>query len=486
MSAPVRAPEIALPGLAWFNTPSPLSLSDLRGRFVILDFWTFCCINCMHILPTLRKLEQRFPEEVVVIGVHSPKFAAEREPANVARAISRYDVEHPVVHDPEFRIWQAYAVRAWPTLVFLGPDGYVIGMHSGEPAPDRLIGYVAGLIEQARSGGLLRPRPLELGPAAKPEGRLLFPGKMKPIGETGLYAVADAGHHQIVELDAGGREIGRHGCGLAGFADGPAGEVRFRDPQGLDATDDIILVADTGNHAIRVIDRRDGSVSTLAGRGQRGPVLGFEPRPARTVALASPWDIEIGADAVYFANAGTHQLGVVDIDAGSVAALAGDGGEAIEDGPAEQARLAQPSGLALAADLGLLFFADAETSAVRMLNLASREVGTLAGTGLFDFGHVNGPLSEARLQHPLGLSLAGDAILIADSYNAAIRLLDLSAGELRDFDDGRFLCEDDLCIPAAEPAGIHAEPDQVFLVDTNNHRILRYDLTTRRYRTWFA
>lgn len=486
MSAPVRAPEIAHPGLTWFNTPAPLSLADLRGRFVVLDFWTFCCINCMHILPTLKKLEQAFPEEVVVIGVHSPKFAAERDPQNVARAIARYDVVHPVVHDPEFRIWREYAVRAWPTLVFLGPDGYVIGMHSGEPAPERLIGYVAGLVKEAKAGARLSPRPLDLAPPPKAAGRLLFPGKMKPIGETGRYAVADSGHHQVVELDADGNELIRHGSGVAGFEDGPVASARFRDPQGLDATDEVILVADTGNHAIRVIDRRDGSVSTLAGRGIRGPVLGFEPKPAQTVALASPWDIEIGADAVYFANAGTHQLGVVDIDAGTVAALAGDGGEAIEDGPATAARLAQPSGLALAADLGLLFFADSETSAIRMLNLDTAEVSTLIGTGLFDFGHVNGPFAEARLQHPLGLTLAGDAILVADSYNAAIRTLDLSSGEARDFDDGAFLCEDELCIPAAEPAGILAEPTQVFLVDTNNHRILRYDLGTRRYRTWAA
>src|SRR5882672_4757487 len=172
MTGIVRAPDFDQPGLAWFNVAAPLTLADLRGKLVILDFWTFCCINCMHILPSLRLVEEAFPDEVVVIGVHSPKFAAERAPANVAAAIARYGIVHPVIHDPDFRLWREYAVRAWPTLIFVSPDGRVIGQHSGEPDPDRLLEAVGATLAQWREEGLLRPSTLTVTPLAVPSGRL--------------------------------------------------------------------------------------------------------------------------------------------------------------------------------------------------------------------------------------------------------------------------------------------------------------------------
>ena len=177
MEGEVRAPEIDIPGLVWFNTPQALSLRELRGRLVILDFWTFCCINCMQILPALRRVEEAFPEEVVAIGVHSPKFAAERDPANVAAAIRRYGIVHPVAHDPEFKLWRAYAVRAWPTLVFVAPDGSVLGQHSGEPDPERLLAGVKDALDGWRAGGKLKPAALLPATTPQPASRFLFPGK---------------------------------------------------------------------------------------------------------------------------------------------------------------------------------------------------------------------------------------------------------------------------------------------------------------------
>jgi thiol-disulfide isomerase/thioredoxin len=491
MNATVRAPEIDRPGLVWLNTAAPLSLDSLRGRLVILDFWTFCCINCIHVLPALRRVEERFPEEVVVIGVHSPKFAAEKDPENVARAVARYGVVHPVIHDPEFRLWRDYAVRAWPSLVFIDPAGREAGRHSGEADGDLLVQAVGNALAQYRENGLLSPAALMLQPVASDAGRLAFPGKIKPMpvaNGTKAWVLADAGHHQIVVLDDTGAETARYGSGAPGFADGPAGEARFNGPQGLVAGHGAdgraaIFVADTGSHALRRIDLASGRVTTLAGNGRRGPVLGSAD-PAASSSLASPWDLELKGAELYFANAGTHQLGVLDLAANSVAALAGDGGESLADGAALAARLAQPSGLALDPDGDRLFFADSETSSVRALHLDDRRVETLVGTGLFDFGHANGPFASARLQHALGLCWWDGHLAVADSYNAAVRVLDLVARETRDLDDG-FDCHDPVCLPLGEPAGIWADgADRLLVADTNNHRILEYLPAERRYRTW--
>lgn len=483
MDAPVRAPEIARAAMTWFNVSGPLTLADLRGRIVILDFWTFCCINCMHVLPSLHRVEERFPQEVAVIGVHSPKFFAERDPENVAAAIARYGIAHPVVHDPNMTLWREYAVRAWPTLVFLDPEGYVIGQFSGEPDADRLVEAVGDLVEQARERQVLQPAPLFLEQAREPQGTLAFPGKIKPLPEGG-WAIADSGHHRIVVADGAGALLKGYGSGAIGFADGAAHEASFHAPQGLIADATTIYVADTGNHAVRAIDRASGAVRTLAGIGRRGPILGATAL-AGDAALASPWDLELEGDRLYVANAGSHQLGVIDLARGTLARLAGNGAEALVDGEAlEAAALAQPSGLALDGPGRRLFFADSETSAVRVLDLERGEVTTLVGAGLFDFGHKNGPFAEARLQHALGLAWTSAGLVVADSYNRAVRLLDLDTGQVRDIEPG-LTCRDPVCLPLGEPAGIAAADNGLLLLaDTNNHRILELDPAGASYRTW--
>ncbi|MSO69425.1 MAG: redoxin domain-containing protein [Alphaproteobacteria bacterium] len=485
----VHAPDFGRFDLPWFNVPKRLGLDELSGRLVILDFWTFCCINCMQILPTLRRIEEAFPEDVVVIGVHSPKFAAEREPEKVKAAIARYDIRHPVVHDPEMIIWKHYGVRAWPTLVFISPDGYVIGHAPGEPDPDRLLEVVGQVIRAGKTDGTIQGATLDLTLQATPLGPLLFPSKLKPLpmpnGEP-RWALADAGHHQIIELDANWRERARYGSGQPGFDDGARDQASFNAPQGLIADEQSIYVADTGNHAIRRIDRKTGAITTLAGTGARGPRL-TRPMPGAAIALASVWDLELNGDALYFANAGSHQIGVLDLADGTVKPLAGTGGENIEDGRAPDALLAQPSGLSLSPDGTRLAFADSETSAIRLLDLAGTGpvVRTLIGTGLFDFGHQNGPLGEALLQHPLGVIWLDDQRLaVADSYNNAVRLIYLKAGTIDDLDDGSFVCQDSLCLPLGEPAGVAVDAEGRILVsDTNNHRIVAYDPIQRTYQT---
>lgn len=483
----VRAPDLDRPGIVWLNAPGPLSLRGaLAGKLVLLDFWTLGCVNCLHALPALRRVEEAFPEEVVVVGVHSPKFAAERDLASVAAAIARLGIRHPVAHDPGLALWNQYGIRAWPTLTLVSPDGYVVDQGSGEPDPDRLRDGVAAALDRYRREGKILPGSLGLPEPAATRGTLRFPGKLKPLPGPGKrWLLADSGHHQIVLLDDDGRERARYGSGAPGFADGLPADARFAAPQGLIADAQAIYVADTGNHAIRRIDRATGTVTTLAGTGARGRVLRGTGQ-GRENALASPWDLELSGNRLFFANAGTHQIGVLELEDGTVRPLAGSGAEGLHDAGPKEAAFAQPSGLALSRDGRTLFVADPESSAIRAVDAATGAVRTLVGGGLFEFGHVNGPLDLARLQHPLGVALWDDRrLLVADSYNGAVRVLDLERRTLSDLEDRPFTCADSLCLPLGEPAGIQPDgPDRLLLSDTNNHRIVEYRIAERTSRTW--
>jgi thiol-disulfide isomerase/thioredoxin len=485
-AAPIRAPDFDLPGVEWLNVSRPLTLLDLRGRVVILDFFTSSCINCLHSLEALRTVERLFPRELVVIGVHCPKYPAEREPEHVRQAALRYRIEHPIAHDPQLRLWDQYAIGAWPTLVVLSPDGYVVTDLRGEPDAQKLRDLVTTLLDEQRRQGRVRAATLEPSPEPRlPAGRFRFPSKIKPMpGLRQRWALADAGHNQIALLEDDGTEILRFGDGQPGFRDGAAASARFDMPQGLVCSADAIFVADTGNHAIRRIDVAARTVKTLAGTGQRGMPLGA-PRPGRHIALASPWDLELDGAQLFIANAGTHQLAMLDLERGRVGLLAGNGHEALIDGAAYEASLAQPSALVLDDAGDMLYFVDSESSSVRALSLdAQRHVSTISGRGLFDFGHVNGELGRALLQHPLGIAWCDGALLVADTYNGVVRRLDLEQHQASDVDDG-YVCEDAFCAPLAAPAGLAADgAERILVADTNNHRIVEYRTQERRSRTW--
>lgn len=436
-AARVRAPELPATG-AWFNPATPRTLASLRGRFVLLDFWTFCCANCLHVLDELRPLEARFADVLTVVGVHSPKFAHERDPRAVAAAIERYGVHHAVINDPELRLWQQYAVKAWPTLVLIDPEGYVVAQAAGEGQADALAATIGQLVPRYEARGTLRRGAEPALDAEPPATTLRFPAKaiVLPATRTGrdrdTLLVADAGHHSLAELTPDGTQLLRRiGDGHRGRADGPPATARFAEPNGLAllppgiAPYDVV-VADTANHALRGVRLADGAVvatidlpAALAGaRTVTGPVP----------AVLSPWDVAWwpALNRLVVAAAGVHLLLSVDPVAAAVEVLAGTTVEGLRDGPAGDGWLAQPSGLAV--DNGgrgdRLWFADAETSALRWLD-ASGRLHTAVGEGLFDFGHVDGPAAAARFQHPLGVTMLPDgAVAVLDTYNGAVRRYD--------------------------------------------------------------
>jgi len=418
----VRAPE--LEGVGWVNVVDPLSLAALRGRVVILHFWTLACVNCLHVIDELRELEIAFPEELTVVGVHSPKFPHEADHDAVRRAVARHRVNHPVIDDPEMRTWAQYAVRAWPTLVLVDPAGYVVGSVAGEGHAAALSEAVERLVAEAEEKDTLRPGDLAVwGPPAG-EHTLRFPGKVASDGAERLV-VADTGRDRVLVCDLDGRVLREHRL--------------LEQPQGVRFDGDHVLVCEsTGDQVWRV-----------------GP---DDSRTLVADGISSPWDLAHDGERLVICEAGRHRLWAVD--ALGPRPVAGTAAEGLRDGPATEALMAQPSGITALPGAAGVAFLDAEASALRVLH--EEHVETLVGQGLFDWGSADGDLDSARLQHPLGVAVAPDGTLyVADTFN----------GLLRTWRDGRLET-----LPVAgllEPGGLDVLPDgRLVVADTGNHRIV--------------
>ncbi|GAA1909754.1 thioredoxin-like domain-containing protein [Arthrobacter gandavensis] len=487
----VRASE--LEGRNWLNTGGKqLGLEDLRGKIVLLDFWTFCCINCLHVLDELRPLEEKYSDVLVTVGVHSPKFEHEADPVALAAAVERYEIHHPVLDDPELVTWQAYTARAWPTLVVIDPEGYIVAHLSGEGHAAGLESLVAELVAEHEAKGTLHRGDGPYVPAEATSGDLRFPGKAVALPE-GTFLVADTGHHRLVELEADLATVRRViGEGTKGWRDGDAGTARFNEPQGLtvlpaavaETLDYDVLVADTVNHRLRGVNLATGAVTTVAGNGvQRLLDAENQSAPASTdlgtdplgTSLSSPWDVlwSTALGQAVVAMAGTHQIFAFDPATGALSILAGTGLEGLLDGDGDAVWFAQSSGLAQDAE-GSIWVADSETSALRRLRFDTSAAGkpavtvdTAVGAGLFDFGYRDGDASEARLQHPLGVAVLPDgSVAIADTYNGAVRRYDPATQTVSTLSRG-----------LAEPSGVLVDSTAgeplLVVVEANKHQLVR-------------
>ena len=437
----------------------------------------------MHTFPQLRKIERKYGDRVIVVGVHSPKFPAERETANLREAVLRYRIEHPVVNDRDFAVWQRFGGRAWPTLLFLDPEGRVIGKHEGELPFEQFDPLVGGMLKEFEALGLLNPAasPIAREGIREPAHTLSFPGKVL-AAEDALY-IADSNHHRVVVASHDGSILRTFGSGEPALIDGPASLAAFQQPQGMARSGSTLYVADTENHAIRSIDLDTGMVATLAGTGEQASNAGLGGA-GRSTALSSPWDLALAGSVVYIAMAGTHQIWTLRLDTGMVAPFAGTGREGLLDGPLDQAWFAQSSGLALAG--GDLYVADSEVSAVRDIDLSANQVHTLVGEDLFVFGDEDGEGDFVRLQHPLGITAWDGLLYIADSYNNKIKRLDPRRRAVQTWlGSGAAGRADGPAGSAAfrEPGGVCAGRAGLYIADTNNHRIALADWHSGEVRT---
>ncbi len=485
-SKAIKAPEFPS-DFNWINTTDPLSLEKLRGHVVILDFWTYCCINCMHTLPVLAQLEKKYQDKpVVFIGVHSAKFFNEQDKNNIEQAVGRYEITHPVIVDKEMSIWRQYSVKGWPTIVIIDPTGNLVYRQSGEGQKEMIEDIIDTLLEKHEKKHTLAREPIKITRTHHKRNAILsYPGKISIAN--GKIAISDSNHNRIIISDLSGKIEKIIGNGSAGLIDGSFSEAKFFRPQGVVWINNCIVVADTENHALREIDLDKNKVTTLAGNGKQGQ-WASAGGSGNDVSLSSPWDVAVKDDQVFITMAGNHQIWTCDLKSRLVKPFAGNGYEDIVDGPRMQAQLAQPSGITIYNDL--IYFVDSETSSVRKIDLKTDHVQTIVGHGLFTFGHKDGNTNEALLQHPLGISATSNRIFVADTYNSAIRMIDLekqNVSTLIGKNGSKGVCRigDPECdtLGLYEPSDVKMHDEKLYIADTNNHLIRVYDLKTNLLTT---
>ena len=471
----IRVPEFPA-GFQWLNTGGKeLQFNrELKGRIVIIDFWTYCCINCMHVLPDLAFLEEKYAgKPVVILGCHSAKFNNERETENIRQAILRYTIRHPVVVDENFKIWDSFGVNSWPTLVVVGPDGIILGGFAGEGHREELDGIISGALRYYAKRNSLAKDGLSfaLEQAKEAPSELLYPGKVLIDPAEKRLFISDSNHNRIVAATLDGQLLFSIGSGKAGARDGSFAAAEFKRPQGMALKDGVLYIADTENHLLRAAQLDTKTVQTVAGSGTQAREY-F--KTGKGIPLSSPWDLAAAGDTLYIAMAGMHQIWAMNLKTQVVSTYAGSGRESCIDGPRMDATFAQPSGLTC--DGRYLYVADSEVSSIRRLDLQQDgRVETLAGSrDLFGFGLKDGKGPAALFQHPLGVLAFDEYIFVADTYNNAIRRIDSSGAVETILKDG----------PSArrtlyEPAGIAGHGNRLYIADTNNHRIQVLDLQKR-------
>lgn len=487
---PGRFPAPSLDGgTAWLNTSGPISLKELRGKIVLLDFWTYCCINCIHVLPDLKYLEEKYADQLVVIGVHAAKFDNEKVTDNIRDAILRYEIAHPVVNDSNMTIARKYFFSSWPTLVLIDPEGNFVGRQPGEGNRELFDRVIGKMVEYHRAKGTLDETPIRFDLEREKEAPtpLRYPGKVLADEAGSRLFISDSNHNRIIITSPEGKLIDVIGTGAIGAKDGGYDVATFDHPQGMTLVGNTLYVADTENHLIRTIDLEAKQVATLAGTGvqARRRIPGG---PLRETALNSPWDLIELDGVLYIAMAGPHQLWKHDLGSNTVEVYAGSGREDILDGPRLNAALAQPSGLTT--DGKVLYLVDSEGSAVRRVELGPEgSVTTLVGPhdlpqgrSLFTFDDVDGVGDEVRLQHPIGLVYHEGSIYVADSYNHKVKKVDVKERAAHTWigtgSPGTSLDPVEL----NEPAGMTVSGNQLIVADTNNHRLLAVDLVTKETR----
>ncbi len=512
----LEAPEFPR-DMEWINTAGPLRLKDLKGKYVLLDFWTYCCINCMHVLPELKKLEHAYPHNLVVIGVHSAKFDAEKGTKNIEEAVQRYEIEHAVVNDDEHRIWNSYGIQSWPTMILIDPEGNAIWGKSGETKFEDVDAIIKQSLPYYAARGALDASPIRFNLAKEKlkATPLRFPGKVLADEAGNRLFISDSNHNRIVISTLDGKLLDIIGSGAIGANNGNFQQATFNHPQGMALRDDILYVADTENHLLRKVDLKKKNVSTIAGRGRQGrsawpgaedlgpgdtPPDRWVGKPLKT-GINSPWALWLHGDDLYIAMAGPHQiwkmtLGNAEVGGAEIGPYAGNGREDIVDGPLLPripyregfSSFAQPSGLA--SDGKTLFVADSEGSSIRAVPFDGKgEVSTIVGTAhmpyarLFTFGDVDGDGETARLQHALGVVYHAGKLYVADTYNNKIKVIDLAGPTVSTLAGTGQPGADDAAPSFDEPEGLAYAAGKLYVADTNNHVIRTVEITSGKVGT---
>jgi len=487
-----RLPEFR-PEWGWHNVDTALSLDRLKGHVSLFDFFTYCCINCMHILPDLEKMEHKWGDRgLTVVGIHSAKFENEKNGDHLGHAISRYNIKHPVCNDSQAWLWNTLGVTCWPTQLLLGPHGKPIWIAMGEGHAQFLDELVSVFIDYYGKLGQLNGQKIETVDFSKVKGSLLkYPGKI--LVKEGKIVISDSGHHRILITDLHGNVTDIIGDGRQGCTDGVFSEAQFRNPQGICLIHNKLYVCDTDNHLIRCIDLNSRTVETIAGTG----VMGTDREGGKegiNQEICSPWDLcyvnEGGSEGLLIAMAGAHQIWLMclsDISLwkhqytkGVCVRVIGSGKEENRNNSyPHKAGLAQPSGICCNEEF--IFLADSESSTIRKISRKDGAVKNFCGgerdpTNLFAYGDIDGDGIASKLQHPLGVAVDEEGVVyVADSYNHKVKTVTGNKASVSSLKGG----EEAL----SEPGGLFVYGEQVFIADTNNHCIKVLDTVTGMWNT---
>ena len=421
----VRAPAFARE-LAWFNS-EPLLLSELKGRYLLLDFFTFGCINCLNNLRTIKSLHTLYGKELCVIGVHSGKFTREKEPLALKEALQRHGIEFAVANDPAHLMADAYAAKGWPTTILIDERGYIVEHRSGEQKVAEWKRVLASYGLQARSVGLQKN---------VIKKKLVFPQKV--LATPSFLAVANTGNGEVWLSDY----------------DGTVSDVikGLQAPMGMAYADQKLYICESDVGQITSFD--------------------METHERQTVieGLRNPYDIVIDKERLIIALAGSHQIVLYQRSDLTLLQSYGNRFEALRDGKAEACQLAQPSGLCILDEA--VWFVDAESSSLRKIE--KEEVSTAIGEGLFSFGDRNE--GELLLQHPQGVcgGIVGDGcgggrLFIADTFNNKVKAY---------FPDDHSMMT--LLEGLNEPGGISKKGCELYIA--NAHEIVVFDLSKMQSR----
>ena len=452
--------------LHWFNVDSPVRLSEQKGRVILLNFNTYCSLRCLRVVEDLDYLADKYPNKLVVIGIHGPRFPAERSAGHVRHAISRHHIRHPVLHDPDYRLWQRFGIHSGPTLGVIDTQGNIVGSLSGEGNRHKLERIITALLARAGQAATGDEAPYVLKPASDPASPLCFPDKILAT-ENRVY-IADSGHHRVLATSSQGVILHQYGDGNPGFLDGNGFAAAFHAPQGMVIDDEFLYVADSGNHAIRRINIRNDDVVTLAGTGTMGrePVGEYFSNPLE-VDLNTPGGLACKANMLYIAMTGLHQIWTLSLVTNTLEIFAGCGEEGLVDGASWNACFAQPSALSIIGQT--LYVVDSGSSAIRSIDLNTRHVTTLVGRGLFDFGDTDGIGPDASFQYPLDIKAdqTRKSLWVADTYNNKIRKIRV---------DNKLVSSYRIKHPLNEPGGLAFSGNTLYIANTNRHEIVRVNL----------
>lgn len=473
------APELL--GTTPVNTRKPISLAKLRGKIVVLDFWSYSCVNCLKTIQPLRKLEKQFADQVIFIGVHTPKYDSEKPEQAIRSAIKRFGIDHAVVNDPDGIAWKNYGVEMWPTFVVIDTQGGIAAQFTTDNCLPALEGTLSRLVAQEmqdhqlsrqRSSRLVKVMPIETN------GFLTAPGKVCCDPASHRLFLSNTGRNQIVAVRMNGKQGEVEtviGSGLAGLKDGSFADCQFNHPEGLAFDGGKLYVADTDNHAVRVIDFDPARVSTMTGNGVRSNSNTDDSRPLATANLDSPWDLVWLGRKLYVAMAGAHQIWCIDPARSCITKVAGSGAESSTDGRGTAAAFAQPSGITT--DGHTLYIADTEDNGLRQLDPDGMRVTTVAGKGLTVCGDEDGPCSQALFRHPEGLTFSNGKLIVADSFNNKIKSVDLDSKTVSSVSGSGVAGAEDGAFPAYnEPSGVCVMDGCLFVADSGNDAIRVIDL----------